>query len=108
VEACGFRDALPDLSAAGAAVLGISADSVKKQAKFAEKFAFNYPLLADEDHAIADAYGVWKEKSFMGRKFMGIERTTFVIDKNGIVRKVFPKVSIPGHTDAVLKAVAEL
>jgi peroxiredoxin Q/BCP len=108
LEACGFRDALSEFSAAGTAVLGISADPVKKQAKFAQKFDFTYPLVADEDHAIAEAYGVWKEKSFMGRKFMGIERTTFVIDKDGIVRKIFPKVSIPGHTDAVLAAVADL
>jgi peroxiredoxin Q/BCP len=89
-------------------VLGISADPVKKQAKFAGKFGFTYPLLADEDHSIAEAYGVWKEKSFMGRKFMGIERTTFVIDKEGIVRRIFPKVSIPGHVGAVLAAIKEL
>ena len=81
---------------------------MKKQAKFADKHGFTYPLLADEDHSIAEAYGVWKEKSFMGRKYMGIERATFVIDREGIVRKIFPKVSIPGHADAVLKAVKEL
>ncbi len=108
LEACSFRDNLATFQAAGTAVLGISADSVKKQGKFAEKFSFTYPLLADEDHAIAESYGVWKEKSFMGRKFMGIERATFVIDKEGNVRKVFPKVSIPGHTAAVLAAVKEL
>jgi peroxiredoxin Q/BCP len=108
IEACSFRDNLAEFSAASTAVLGISADPVKKQAKFAQKFDFNYPLLADDDHSIAEAYGVWKEKSFMGRKFMGIERTTFVIDKDGIVRKIFSKVSIPGHTDAVLAAVANL
>ena len=108
IEACNFRDNLARFKAEGTAVLGISADPVKKQAKFADKHSFTYPLLADEDHAIADAYGVWKEKSFMGRKYMGIERATFVIDKEGIVRKVFPKVSIPGHSDAVLAAIKEI
>lgn len=108
VEACSFRDNLPTFQAAGTAVLGISADPVKKQAKFADKFGFAYPLLADADHSIAETYGVWKEKAFMGRKYMGIERTTFVIDKDGIVRHIFPKVSIPGHIAAVLAAVKEI
>jgi peroxiredoxin Q/BCP len=108
IEACSFRDNVATFQAADTAVLGISADPVKKQAKFADKFGFTYPLLADADRAIAEAYGVWKEKTFMGRKFMGIERTTFVIDKNGVIRSVFPKVSIPGHTAAVLAAVQEL
>jgi len=108
IEACSFRDNVATFQSVGTAVLGISADTVKKQAKFAEKYGFTYPLLADADHAIAEAYGVWKEKAFMGRKYMGIERTTFVIDKEGVVRKVFAKVSIPGHTAAVLESIHEL
>lgn len=108
IEACGFRDALANFTSAGTAVLGISADNVKKQAKFADSHGFTYPLLADVDHAIAEAYGVWKEKTFMGRKYMGIDRSTFVIDKEGILRYVNPKVNIVGHADAVLKEVENL
>lgn len=81
---------------------------MKKLARFASKHGFTYRLLSDEAHPIAEAYGVWKEKSFMGRKYMGVERSTFVIDKNGILRRVFPKVSIPGHASEVLAAVDEI
>src|SRR2546430_983650 len=95
-------------TAADTAVLGISADPVKKLARFADKHGFTYPLLSDPDHAIAEAYGVWKEKSFMGRKYMGIERVTFVMDRAGIVRQVYPKVSIPGHAKEVLAFVQGL
>jgi thioredoxin-dependent peroxiredoxin len=91
-----------------AVVIGVSADPVKKQGKFAQKHALPYPLLSDEQHAVSEAYGVWKEKSFMGRKYMGIDRATFVIDKDGVLRQVFPKVSIAGHTDEVLAAVKAL
>ena len=89
-------------------MLGISADPVKKQARFAEKHGFSYLLLADPDHHVAEAYGVWQEKSFMGRKYMGISRTTFVIDREGLLRHVFPKVEIASHVDEVLAVVKEL
>ena len=108
MEACGFRDAFSKLQQAGAVVIGASADPVKKQAKFAQKHELPYPLLSDEQHAVAEAYGVWKEKSFMGRKYMGIDRATFVIDKEGVLRQVFPKVSIIGHANEVLAAVKAL
>jgi len=89
-------------------VLGISPDPVKKQARFADKHDLPFPLLSDEDHAVAQAYGVWKQKTFMGRSFMGIERTTFVIDRSGIVRHVFQKVHIPSHPAQVLDALRTL
>ncbi len=81
---------------------------MKKQAKFTDSHGLPFTLIADEGHPIAELYGIWKEKSFMGRKFMGIERSTFVIDKEGIVRAAFPKVSISGHVDEVLAAVRSL
>ncbi len=108
MEARGFRDAYPDFQAAGAEVLGISPDPVKKQARFVEKHDLPFAVLSDSEHSVAQAYGVWKEKAFMGRKYMGVERTTFVIDRDGIVSTVFPKVSIAGHAQMVLEAVKEL
>jgi thioredoxin-dependent peroxiredoxin len=96
------------VTAKGAVVLGVSPDSVKKHKKFTEKHSLNYPLVSDEDHAVAEAYGVWVEKSMYGRKYMGMERSTFVIDAAGTVRKVFPKVKIEGHVDEVLSAVDAL
>ncbi len=102
-EACGFRDALPAYDKAKVVVLGISPDSPKDVTKFADKFHLNFPLLADEDHAIAEKYGVWQQKSFMGRKFMGVVRTTFVIDEAGTVQKVFEKVKPEGHEKEVLE-----
>ena len=86
-------------------ILGVSADSVKKHASFKAKYKLPFTLLADQDHAICEAYGVWKEKSMFGKKYMGIDRTTFVIDREGRVSKVFEKVSISGHADEVAKAV---
>jgi thioredoxin-dependent peroxiredoxin len=100
-EACEFRDAYPKFGE-DTLVLGISPDTPKAQAKFKEKFGFPYPLLADTDHAVAEAYGVWKEKSMYGKKYMGIERTTFVIDKDGRIAKVFRKVKPAGHAEEVL------
>src|SRR2546426_8834487 len=96
-ESCGFRDAFEGFRSIGATILGISPGTVKKQAKFAEKYHLPFRLLADADHAIAEAYGVWQEKSFMGRKYMGVERTTFLFDKNGVVREVFHKFNILTH-----------
>ena len=104
-EACQFRDAFKDFEKAGAVILGVSPDPLKKHDKFRAKFELPFTLLADEDHAVSEAYGVWKEKSMYGRKYMGIERTTVVIDTTGKVAKLFPKVSVTGHDIAVLEAV---
>jgi peroxiredoxin Q/BCP len=103
-EACEFRDHYPKFGD-GTVVLGISADTPQKQAKFKEKFSFPYPLLADVDHSVAEAYGVWKEKSMYGKKYFGIDRTTFLIDKDGQIAKVFRKVKPAGHAEEVLAAL---
>lgn len=102
-EACGFRDALSAYDKAKIVVLGISPDPVKAVTKFAEKFKLNFPLLADEDHAITEKYGVWQEKSMYGKKYMGAARTTFVIDKTGKIQHVFEKVKPAGHEKEVLE-----
>ncbi len=107
-ESCDFRDNLNRLASAGAAVAGVSADTVESHAKFKKKHGLNFPLLSDPDHEALEAYGVWQEKSLYGRKFMGIVRTTFVIDGKGVIRKVFPKVSVKGHVDEVLAAIREI
>ena len=101
-EACGFRDALADYDKANMAVLGISPDDQKAVTKFAEKFHLNFPLLADADHAIAEKYGVWAEKSMYGRKYMGANRVTFVIGKDGKIKHIFEKVKPAGHDQEVL------
>ena len=89
-------------------VIGVSGDSVKKHANFKAKYNLPFTLLADTDHAICEAYGVWKQKSMFGKKYMGIDRTTFIIDKQGKVAKVFDKVQIAGHAAEVQKAVEAL
>ena len=104
-EACSFRDGLQAIRKKGAMVLGVSADSVASHQKFSKKFDFNFPLLSDESKAMIQAYGVWKEKSMYGRKYMGIERTTVLIAKNGTVSHVFPKVKVEGHYEEVLEAL---
>ena len=106
VEACEFRDALPRFDAAGAAVYGISPDDVKTHEKFRKKFGLTFPLLADTEHAVAEKFGVWKEKNMYGRKYMGVERTTFVIDGRGRIAHVFRKVKPQGHAEAVREAVS--
>lgn len=88
-------------------ILGVSGDTVKKHASFKKKYNLPFTLLADTDHAISEAYGVWKQKSMFGKKYMGIDRTTFVIDVNGKVAKIFEKVNISGHADEVAKAVEQ-
>jgi len=108
LEACNFRDNYTALIEAGSVILGVSPDPVKKQAKFVEKHALPFPILADPDHSVAECYGLWKEKSFMGRKYMGVERTTFIIDKEGVVREVFEKVKVAGHSEEVLAALKSL
>ncbi|HYL60599.1 MAG TPA: thioredoxin-dependent thiol peroxidase [Candidatus Acidoferrales bacterium] len=108
IEACSFRDNSAKIRALGAKVVGISADSSARHNTFTEKYSLNFPLLADPDNKVTRAYGVYKMKSLYGREFMGIERTTFVIDKSGVVRKVFAKVKVNGHTDEVLEALKSL
>lgn len=104
-EACDFRDAAPKLKKRKVQVLGISRDSVATHAKFRDKHDLNFPLLADVDGKVCEAYGVWKEKSLYGKKFMGIERTTFVLDAKGKIAHVFRKVKVAGHVDAALEVV---
>jgi peroxiredoxin Q/BCP len=104
-QACGVRDRAADYAAAGAVVLGVSRDPVERIARFDDKHSLGFPLLSDADHAVAEAYGVWVEKSMYGRKFMGMQRATFVIDPKGKVTHVFPKVSPKTHDDVVLAAL---
>lgn len=104
-EACSFRDGLQLIRKKGAVVLGVSADSVASHQKFSKKFDLNFPLLSDESKAMIQAYGVWKEKSMYGRKYMGIERTTVLITENGTISHVFPKVKVDGHYEEVLAAL---
>jgi peroxiredoxin Q/BCP len=89
-------------------VIGISPDSLESHRKFKQKHGLPYRLLSDEGHGLADAFGIWKEKSMYGLKFMGVERTTIIIDRKGRVARIFPKVKIPGHVQEVEKAVREL
>ncbi len=104
-EACGFRDAIGDFDAAGAEVIGVSRDSVAKHDKFKAKFELPFALASDEDGAVTEAYGTWVEKSMYGKKYMGVERATFLIDENGIIQKIWRKVKVPGHVEAVLESV---
>lgn len=108
IEACSFRDTLPRFDGLDAVVLGVSPDPVKSHQKFKEKFKLPYRLVADTDHAIAERYGVWGEKSMYGRKYWGVLRTTFVIDKNGAIARVFEKVKPENHADDVAAAVEAL
>jgi thioredoxin-dependent peroxiredoxin len=108
VEACSFRDNLVRLSAKGAIVLGVSADSVKRHAKFAENENLSFPLLADEDKKICGAYGAIGKKKFMGREYVGILRNTYLIDPKGYVAKVYENVKPAGHVDEVLNDLAGL
>lgn len=101
-EACSFRDGLSMIHHRRAVVLGVSADSVASHVKFKQKYHLNFPLLSDVDQAVCNAYGVWQEKQMFGRKYMGIVRTTFIIDEQGRIAKIFPKVQVDGHYDEVL------
>ena len=107
-EACDFRDAYAALKKAGAVVLGVSPDDSKSHGKFAGKHRLPFTLLADTEHSVAEAYGAWAEKSMYGRKYMGIVRSTFLIDANGKVARVWPKVKVGGHVDEVQEALAAL
>lgn len=104
-EALAFTSLLPRFEAAGAVVIGISPDSVSKHAKFSAKHSLSVTLASDEDHKVATAYGVWKEKSMYGRTYMGMERATFLIGKGGNLRAIWPKVKVAGHAEEVLNAV---
>lgn len=101
-ESCDFRDGIKDIRKCGAEVLGVSGDSVESHKKFVKKFNLNFPLLSDESKTMIRAYGVWKEKSLYGRKYMGIERTTFIIGENGKIDNIFSKVKVNSHLEEVL------
>jgi peroxiredoxin Q/BCP len=107
-EACGFRDALPNFRKVTAEVIGLSRDSVTAHDKFKKKYELPFTLASDADGKVCERYGVWVEKSMYGRKYMGIERATFLIDAKGVVRKVWHKVKVPGHVEEVLAALKAL
>jgi peroxiredoxin Q/BCP len=107
-EACAFRDQQAPLKKLGAVVLGVSTDDVASHVKFRDKYTLNFPLLADTEHKVAEKYGAWREKNMYGKKSMGIQRSTFLIDGEGVVRKVWKKVSVDGHDAEVLAALKAL
>jgi thioredoxin-dependent peroxiredoxin len=107
-EACAFRDAMPDFSGIDAEIIGVSKDSAAKHDKFKAKYDLPFTLASDEESDICERYGVWVEKNMYGKKYMGIERATFLIDGEGIVRNVWRKVKVPGHAEAVLEAAKSL
>lgn len=107
-EACGFRDATSALKKHGAVVLGVSPDSPASHEKFRAAYKLPFTLLCDPDHAVAEIYGAWREKNMYGKKSMGIARSTFIIDANGMVTKVFKAVKADGHAEQVLAALAEV
>ena len=107
-EACAFQEALPQLGHVGVEVIGVSKDKMPPIEKFAEKYGLTFPLASDESTAVAQAYGVWVEKSNYGRKYMGMERSTFLVDKDGRIAKIWPKVKVDGHAAQVMAAVKAL
>jgi thioredoxin-dependent peroxiredoxin len=107
-EACDFRDNFLAFKKLGVTVIGVSKDSLQRHEKFSKKYALNFPLASDEKSKMCEAFGVWVKKSMYGRKYMGIERSTFLIDAKGIVRKIWRKVSVTGHVAEVAKAVKDL
>jgi len=107
-EACSFRDAMPDFRRVDAVIIGISKDSVTRHDKFRAKYNLPFALASDEDGEIVEAYGSWVEKSLYGKKYMGIDRSTFLIDEKGVIRNIWRKVKVNGHVDEVLKAVKAL
>jgi peroxiredoxin Q/BCP len=106
-EACSFSDDLPKFSKIDAVILGVSPDSVKSHKKFSEKYKLKFDLLADEEKVVVEKYSVWKEKSMYGRKYMGVERATFIIDEKGKIKKIFNKVKVDGHNKEVLEALKD-
>jgi peroxiredoxin Q/BCP len=107
-EACAFRDASDELKKLGAVVIGVSPDSSTSHAKFRDKYTLNFPLLADESHEIAEKFGAWREKNMYGKKSMGVQRSTYLIDAQGKIVKVWKKVSVDGHDTDVLQALRDL
>ena len=107
-EAKAFTEAAGDFAAAGAAIVGVSRDPVKSHDKFKAKYGLNFPLASDVEGKVCEAYGAWVEKSMYGRRYMGIDRSTFLIDRNGVVRAAWHKVKVPGHVEEVLKALRTL
>jgi len=107
-EACAFRDRSADLKSRGAVVLGVSPDDVASHGRFRDKYSLNFPLLADTGHRVAERYGAWREKNLYGKVSMGIQRSTFLIDAAGTVRKVWKRVNVDGHDQQVLAALAAL
>ncbi len=107
-ESCAFRDLQPDFVAAGSVILGISPDDQASHLKFAENHALLFPLLADVGHAVSEAYGAWKEKKNYGKTYMGIERMTFIIDREGLIAKIYPRVKVDEHASKVLEFVKTL
>ena len=106
VEACAFRDSIKKIETLDAVVLGVSPDAEPSHRKFVEKFKLPFLLLSDTDKKVCNDYGVWVEKSMYGRKYMGVERTTFILDKRGRIKHIFPKVKVQGHVQEVLYALA--
>jgi len=104
-EACSFRDDLPKFSKVDAIILGVSPDSVESHRKFADKYKLNFSLLADEKKEVVKKYNVWKEKNMYGKKYMGVERTTYIIDPAGKIKKIFRKVKVDGHNKEVMEAL---
>ena len=107
-EACGFRDAWADVTDAGINVVGVSKDPAKSHDKFKAKYDLPFPLISDEDTELAQAFGVWKEKNMYGKKTMGVERSTFLLDAEGVIRKAWRKVKVDGHVDKVLEEARKL
>jgi peroxiredoxin Q/BCP len=107
-QACAFRDLKSEMTAAGAVVLGVSADSVENHEKFRDKYSLNFPLLSDTDHSLAETYGAWREKNMYGKKSMGIQRSTYLIGPDGKIARVWKKVNVDGHDAAVLEAIKKL
>ena len=107
-EACAFRDRAAELKKLGAKVFGVSPDDVASHVKFRDKYSLNFPLLADTGHQVAERYGAWREKNMYGKKSMGIQRSTFLIDPEGKVRKIWKKVNVDGHDEEVLGALSAL
>jgi len=107
-EACSFRDEIKVIEEKNAVVIGVSADSIKSHKNFSEKFNLPFTLLSDEKKEFLQAFGVWKEKSMYGKKYMGIERTTFIIDEKGIIKHIFSKVKVDNHSEEVIKLLREL
>jgi len=105
-EACDFRDSKASFK--NTVILGVSADTQEKHKKFIEKYSLTFDLLSDPDRKVLEKYGVWQEKSLYGKKFMGIVRSTFIIDKQGVIRKIFPKVRVKGHVEQALAALKEI